>query len=177
MVPGGTSKRKKPKLGVNQLDILDKENIEQLSINDLRRAVKHFFDSLRACKGSNNINDAARLKRQRNIFAQALMCQMLDPDASSTKIDLHYLNAIEAATAMDKYLDLHISKLRDSNKDSINIRVITGQGNHSVNGIPIIKNNSIKRLEERKLHFKFPGHNPGCLSVRLEKSSLQSNEL
>lgn len=77
--------------------------------------------------------------------------------------------------ALDRFLDKHISKLRTIQKPYTDVSIITGRGANSLNGVPIIKKNSKKRLEERKLHVK--DINPGYLGVRVFQNSLLSHDI
>lgn len=87
----------------------------------------------------------------------------------------HYYGALEARIRLDRFLDQHISKLRSIKKPYTDIFIITGRGANSKNGVAIIKPNSKKQLEERKLQAK--DLNPGYLGVRIYQTSLLSNEL
>jgi DNA-nicking Smr family endonuclease/predicted kinase len=70
---------------------------------------------------------------------------------SSTSIDLHFLNVIEASTILDTFLDKNISRLRDINKQREELSIITGRGAHSANGVAFIKNKTIQQLTQRGL--------------------------
>ncbi|KAL7034722.1 hypothetical protein ACKWTF_008077 [Chironomus riparius] len=94
-------------------------------------------------------------------------------DASSLSLDLHYLTQKVAKNQLHTFLDAHISKLRKIEEQNIELEIITGRGNHSVNG-PVLKDMAIKLLNERFLIF-IEG-NPGMLIVKLLPSSFLYEE-
>lgn len=128
-------------------------------IKSSQRAVQFYFSN----------ND----RKKRDESALELSNMLLHPQRSSNKLDLHYLFLKEAATVLDKFLDMQISNLIAAGKPSKHLLIITGNGNHSPNGISVIKEHTIKRLEERKLVFVL--ENKGCLGVSVKKDSLILN--
>lgn len=75
----------------------------------------------------------------------------LQKNNSGTILDLHYFKQTEAKIYLNTYLDIHISKLREVKKPSIELDIITGRGARSVNGIAALKNMAIKLFTERSL--------------------------
>lgn len=81
----------------------------------------------------------------------------------------------EARFVVDSFLDLKIQNLRTTGHNSKFVRLITGMGNHSLNGNAVIKIHSIERLKHRNLKYNLS--NDGCLKVSIHRESLLSNEL
>lgn len=75
---------------------------------------------------------------------------------------------------MEKFLDQHIMKMRKTNAVSINLTIITGRGKGSHDGISVIKENVIKRLQVRKLENCFI--NEGRISVNVFQNSLLGHQ-
>lgn len=71
-------------------------------------------------------------------------------NASSSRLDLHYFTQEGAKTRLHTFLDGHIAKLREIKKQFIDLEIVTGRGNHSVNG-PVLKNMTIRLFQERGL--------------------------
>lgn len=74
---------------------------------------------------------------------------------SSTTLDLHYLNLIEASCLLDTFLDKQITRLRTVRKPFQELFIITGRGAHSINGLANIKIKTKSRLQERNLRWEF----------------------
>lgn len=72
--------------------------------------------------------------------------------ASSSRLDLHYFTQEGAKTRLHTFLDGHIAKLREIKKQFIELEIVTGRGNHSVNG-PVLKNMTIRLFQERSLRY------------------------
>ncbi|KAL7021560.1 hypothetical protein ACKWTF_011927 [Chironomus riparius] len=71
-------------------------------------------------------------------------------NSASSRLDLHYLTQEGAKTRLHTFLDAHIAKLREIKKQFIELEIITGRGNHSING-PVIKNMTIRLFQDRNL--------------------------
>jgi len=71
-------------------------------------------------------------------------------NSSSSRLDLHYFTQEGAKTRLHTFLDAHIAKLREIKKQFIELEIVTGRGNHSVNG-PVLKNMTIRLFQERGL--------------------------
>lgn len=70
---------------------------------------------------------------------------------STTTLDLHFHNIIEATTMLNTFLDRNISRLREIRKQYVELSIITGRGAHSKNGVATIKNMTIQELRNRNL--------------------------
>jgi DNA-nicking Smr family endonuclease len=71
--------------------------------------------------------------------------------ASTTTLDLHYLNLVEASCLLDTFLDKQIERLRNIRRPFQELFIITGRGAHSQNGLANIKIKTKSRLQERNL--------------------------
>lgn len=71
--------------------------------------------------------------------------------SSSTILDLHFFKQHEAKPYLHHFLDIHISRLRETKKSFVDLEVITGRGAHSANGVATLKNMTIKLFQERNL--------------------------
>lgn len=92
-------------------------------------------------------------------------------------LDLHFLFVPEAIVQMDDFLDNHISQSRFKvgKASKFFVKIITGRGRHSANGIPKIKPAVINRLEQRGLKFNYL--NPGLLQVGVNPYCKLANDL
>lgn len=67
-------------------------------------------------------------------------------------LDLHQLQVNEATQCLDLFLDHGIKQLRKtSDGTKKDLYVITGQGRHSLDGVPKIKLRTVEHLRERRL--------------------------
>jgi DNA-nicking Smr family endonuclease len=71
--------------------------------------------------------------------------------STSSTLDLHYLNLVEASCLLDTFLDTQIERLRNVRKPFQELFIITGRGAHSINGVANIKIKTKSRLQERNL--------------------------
>lgn len=67
-------------------------------------------------------------------------------------LDLHHFRVVEAVTVFDMFLDYHIrvSSERGSSQTTC-LKIITGRGQHSVNGKPRIKPAILRHIKKRGL--------------------------
>ena len=66
-------------------------------------------------------------------------------------LDLHHFKVIEAVTVFDMFLDYHIRVVSEQGSGHSCLKIITGRGQHSVNGKPRIKPAIISRIRKRGL--------------------------
>ncbi|XP_008194330.1 uncharacterized protein LOC103313264 isoform X1 [Tribolium castaneum] len=163
------------------------EDVPEKSAEFYRRKAQRHFDKKRQfhkiahqCKenGEHSLADhyfkkaklQARLAETANNNAAAVVLQENQArNFTKSTIDLHHLYVKEALEALDRFLDQEIQFLRNNSLKRGSLRVITGRGKHSANGIPKIKPAVIARLEERNL--KYNHINPGYLRVVISKNS------
>lgn len=120
-------------------------------------------------------------KEQTQLYDEAnnkAACLLLDRNAKSMKninaLDLHHLYVKEAVSALDIFLDNKIAELKTSQKRHLELLIITGRGNRSVNGVARLKPAVSRRLQSRQL--KYTVLNPGVLKVKIFKSSRVTND-
>lgn len=138
-------------------------------VEDLREEITHHIENQRRCyeiaqekkskkdfQSANYYIDMATLHKQTMTEKKLEVASMIaglhaQDQESSTTLDLHFHNIIEATAMLNTFLDKNISRLREIRKQYAELSIITGRGAHSKNGVATIKNMTIQQLRERNL--------------------------
>lgn len=145
------------------------ENGTLKAVEDLREEINHHMEGQKRCyeiaqekkskkdfHTANYYIDMASLHKQMAAEKKLEVASMVagihaQDQESSTTLDLHYHNIIEATTLLNTFLDKNISRLREIRKQYSELSIITGRGAHSKNGVATIKNMTIQQLRDRNL--------------------------
>lgn len=147
---------------------------------ELHQQANHFSAGQDFCLAGQLRNAVAQhteLMNQCNDNAvKLIMIQHRQRIKNNRILDLHYLYTKEAILEVDIFLDFHIMESRINFPRAVKcVWIITGQGKHSVNGVPKIRPAVMKLLEERQLFFDFV--NPGMLQVAVSSGCKLASEL
>jgi DNA-nicking Smr family endonuclease len=160
------------------------ENLQE-EIDQYCEEQQRCFEKMRVHQGKKEYNTSSYYSTMVQLYKQYceerrhevvnLLIEKLKR-SSPLEVDLHYFRRHEAIQYVNLFLDCHIQRLRETKKPQVELTIITGRGNHSVNNNPVLKNMTSKLLDSRNLRIT-PGDNPGIIKVKVHSKSSLSNEI